>query len=244
MGPQEWRFVLIGDKLDIRTIAELFRDGARIVEDEYGQPVLTLHLEFSREESLAARDAAEAHIARLNATAQIVHGNHKNVHLGAFGHLDSSTGLLQYFLHLHDTVRSRARFGIGGVVFNADEGPPDQSKNIGDEILEAATANEHLGRALYLYGSAPLDWRGLYMVLDVVREAHGGLKEVMAKNWAPAKRIVDFNATANSYKAVGIAARHGFTKDFIDTPRMDLHEAREMVRTILQKWCSEAEATS
>jgi hypothetical protein len=133
----------------------------------------------------------------------------------------------------------RARIGIGGAVFNADEGPPDQSKYIGDKILDAAVGSEHLQRALQAYGSIPLDWRGLYMVLDVVREAHGGLKGLMAKNWVPAKRIDDFNATANSYPAVGTEARHGLTKDFIDTPRMTLDEAREMVRTILEKWCRE-----
>lgn len=241
MGPQEWRFVLVGDKLDIHTIVELFTDGASIVEDEHGQSVLTLNMEFVREESQAAKDAAEAHVAKLNAVAQIAHGNHQNVHIGAFGHRDSSTGLLQYFLHMNAPVRSSARMGIGGMVSNADGPPSTLPKQLGDRLFDAAAKDEHLQRALYLYGSLPLDWRGLYMVWEAAKDHCGSEKKLTAKNWVPGGQIKHFRETANSYKALGSAARHGSTKDGIDKPKLTLAEAREMVRTILQKWCKEAE---
>jgi hypothetical protein len=34
---------------------------------------------------MEAKDVAEALLAKMNAVAQIVHGNHQNVHIGAYG---------------------------------------------------------------------------------------------------------------------------------------------------------------
>ena len=62
----------------------------------------------------------------------------------------------------------------------------------------------------------------------------GGEKGLIAKNWVPAKQIEDFRATANSYRVIGLAARHGSTKTGIDKPKLTLDEVREMVRTILE----------
>jgi hypothetical protein len=77
------------------------------------------------------------------------------------------------------------------------------------------------------------------MVLEVAEEAHGGHHKFVEKGFVPKSQIGRFTATANSYKAIGLAARHGKTKGFIDTANMTLIQAREMVRSILEKWAKE-----
>jgi len=55
----------------------------------------------------------------------------------------------------------------------------------------------------------------------------------------PAKDIDNFKATADSYKALGLDARHGKTKSGITKPLMTLAEAREMVRELFHCWIKE-----
>ena len=135
---------------------------------------LIMSLPFSPSELQAARDAAGELLAKVNAIAQIVYGNHENLRIGAVGHKDPIKGSVQYFISGQDTIRVDARFGTGGIV-TTSEGPTPPKK-LGDQFISAADKDEHLERALYLYGSLPLDWRGLYMVLEAAEDKHGGEK--------------------------------------------------------------------
>jgi hypothetical protein len=90
-----------------------------------------------------------------------------------------------------------------------------------------------------IYGSLEHDWGNLYKVLDVMREAHGDLSGLKAKNFVPAKDIENFKATADSYKALGLDARHGKTKSGIPAPRITLKQAEEMFRKLFESWIKE-----
>jgi hypothetical protein len=126
-----------------------------------------------------------------------------------------------------------------GVVTGGSEGSPTATKLIGDKVLEAADRNEHLDRALYLFGSLTPDWRGLYMVLEAAEDANGGESGLVAKNWVPQGQIKSFKATANSYKAIRREARHGSLRKGIVSATITLSEAYEMVRNILGHWADE-----
>jgi hypothetical protein len=83
------------------------------------------------------------------------------------------------------------------------------------------------------------NWINLYKVLDVMREAHGDLRGLQAKNYVPPRDIEDFKATAESFPAIGLLARHGKTKGVIQEPRMTLPEAQEMFRKLFQGWIAD-----
>ena len=240
MKAQGWHFRLDGDEFDINGVAELFSDEVTTIKDENGRIYLVLDLPLTPNETQAAREAAEELLAKLNAIAQLVHGNHENVRIGAVGYKDSSGGPMQQFIGL-SSIRGRSRVGA---VFITNSGASSSvttpAKKLGDRMLAAADKNEGLERALSLLGSLPLDWRGLYMVLEAAEDAHGGESGLIARKWVPDGQIKAFKATANSYKALRLEARHGTLRTGIDHARQTLTEAREMVTTIIAKWCKES----
>jgi len=238
MGELEWHFRLEGDEFDIAGLTELFSDGVKLGKDGDGHIELIMVMQFSKDQSQAALDDAKELLAKLNAIAQIMHGNHENLHIVGVGCRDPAGGSTDLFIHATDSIRSRERFGIGGSVTQSAV-PASPPKKIGDQFLSAADKNTLLDRALYLFGSLPPDWRGLYMVLEAAEDAHGGERGLIEKHWVPNGQIKAFKATADSYKAIGLAARHGSTETGIDKPRLTLEKAREMVTTILDKWCKE-----
>ena len=234
----EWHFRLDGDEFDIQTLTELFGSEAKMITDEQNRVQLIMELPFTTVESQAAHDAAEELLAKLNAIAQVMYGNHENLRIVGVGCKDPSGAPMHQFIHVGSSIRSRARVGGNLSVANTSDGmdfssPPPR---LGDQFLSAADTNEHLERAIYLFGSLPLDWRGLYMVLEAAEDAHGGEAGLIAKRWVADGQIKDFKNTANSYKAIRLAARHGSLKTGTETAKLTLTKARDMLRTILEKW--------
>jgi hypothetical protein len=64
---------------------------------------------------------------------------------------------------------------------------------------------------------------------------------LIEKQWVPDGKIKEFKATANSYKAIRLQARHGSVTQGVPDPKQTLDEAREMIRTILEPWAEELE---
>jgi hypothetical protein len=237
----EWHFTLEGDHVDIRGVTDLFASEVNFITDEFGKVHLVMELPFSTAESSAAQDAAEELLAKLNAIAQIMYGNHENLRIVGIGCKDPSGAPMHLFIHMSAGIRSHARVG-GGLTVKNSSGSAEFSAppvRIGDQFLTTADANEHLERALYLFGSLPLDWRGLYMVLEAAEDSHGGEAGLIAKEWVPDGQIKGFKATSCSYKALRLEARHGSIKSGIEQPKLTLAEARDMIRTILEKWMKE-----
>jgi hypothetical protein len=75
---------------------------------------------------------------------------------------------------------------------------PGADNLLGDQFLNVADKDEHFDRALYLHGSLPHYWHGLYMVLEAIEDGAGGEKRLIAKKWAADGSIKAFKATANS----------------------------------------------
>lgn len=238
MDSYEWHFRLEGEEFDITDITELFGDEVRFTKDEANRSHLVMDLPFTTNDSRAAQDAAEELLAKLNAIAHVTYGNHENIRIGAVG-LKEASGAMHAFVHVIGAIRCRLRAHAVGVAIAGPSGPPASQPKptmIGDGFLIAADKDENLARALYLFGSLPPDWRGLYMVLEAAEDAHGGENGVIARQWVPTGQIKDFKATANSYMALRLAARHGSLKTGIPQAKITLTEARNMMRTILDKW--------
>ena len=80
------------------------------------------------------------------------------------------------------------------------------------------------------------------MVLEAIEDANGGEKAVVAKKWVPVG-IKAFKETANSYKAIGLDARHASLTIGSERPKQTLETARALIRELLAKWIEELKQT-
>ena len=131
---------------------------------EDGHPHLVIELPFGSTEAHPALGAAEELLSKLNGIAQAIHGNYENVRIGGVSCRETPGGPLNRFLFpLAARLRSR---GFSPVVTSGRVPCSTlMQKSIGDSFLEVADRDEHFDRALYLHGSLPQDWRGLYRAL-------------------------------------------------------------------------------
>jgi hypothetical protein len=130
------------------------------------------------------------------------------------------------------TVNVR-RIGPNGEIIE-NKGPTEKQV-----IYELGRNNEPLRGAWLIYGSMEHTWINLYKVLDAMREAHDDLRGLEAKNYVPTKDIEDFKATAESFPAIGLLARHAKSKGVVQVARMTLPEAQEMFRNLFEGWFGE-----
>jgi hypothetical protein len=67
-----------------------------------------------------------------------------------------------------------------------------------------------------------------------MEDGNGGEAGLIAKNFVAPGEIKDFKATACSFPALGLEARHGTTTTGIPKPKMTLQKAEEMFRRLFQ----------
>ncbi len=236
--PKEYdllNFCLEGEDLDIGALDGLFKEESNVSKMEDGRRCVVMQLPFAPSDAHAARDAAQKLVSKLNGIAQVVHGNHESVRIGAVYCRERSDGPTTRLI-LPRTGRIRSRGGVPIVVVGLS--PPAQELR-GDRLLDAADRDEHFERALYLYGGLPQDWRCLYMVSDAAKDGNGGEEALVDKKWVAKGAINAFKRTANSFKAVRLQSRHGSISKGIARPEQTLGDANDMIRTVLQRWGEE-----
>jgi hypothetical protein len=217
MASHEWRFQLDGDEYHVNTIIELFLPEVIILSKDGEPACLIMRQGTSNMEEVVS--AATELLAKLNAIAYTIYPNHENVRLGRVTCYDEAGRPMNQVIQPAG-IPSRARVSNG---------------NVGAHYLPAAETVPELDRALYIFGSLPHEWRSLYVVLEVIRGAHKD--DDFLKGWG--KRIDAFKATAGSYRAIGIHARHGDLGGALQ-PQMTLQEANDLIRTLLERWIRQA----
>lgn len=103
------------------------------------------------------------------------------------------------------------------------------------QLINSAEASQSVSHALELLGTGD-DWANLYRVYEVIRHDVGGDKAMARKDWANKKNLKLFEHTANSPKAIGLAARHGVPKGEPPGQPMEHCDARSLVVTLLNRW--------
>ena len=189
---------------------------------------------FGSSEAEVAIEAAEELLSKLNGIAHTQYRNHENVKIGAVASQDVPGGPLNRYILL-SPMHARMRVGTPTITVG-DAVPPVPQKLIGDLLLEAADRDKDFDRAIYFYGCLPQDWRGLYMVLEAVEDGNGGEANLINRQWVANGAIKKFKATANSFKALRMHARHGSLKTGISAPTQTIEEARVMIRMLVESW--------
>ncbi len=82
-----------------------------------------------------------------------------------------------------------------------------------------------------------MTWHDLYAALEVILQDDRTGQRAGVIRWAGASdaRLRLFRQTANSYSAIGTAARHGPGFEAPTRP-MEMSEARPLIREIARKW--------
>ncbi len=101
-----------------------------------------------------------------------------------------------------------------------------------EHAFRLSSNNESLSVALETYRTVGDSWAGLYSVLDTIQSVVGKIPT----KWATAREVSDFTGTANSYHAIGTAARHGLGKSQPMTAKMSIQQARALIQKILRAW--------
>jgi hypothetical protein len=240
-------FELSGEEMDLDTHAKLFTKDAATVKKHGECYWLEVPLPEPGLSDADALAVAQERLARMNGIALMFHEYHHPPRVKGITTEDPKTGQLLTRVwggNASGRIIVTGSANAHAVQTSGDVEVPsgtEPSSTVGEDTLRVAHTNELLERALYLYGAAGYDWRGLHMVLDAIEEGNGGDKGLKKAKFANPyeKKIRLFTCTANNFNKLGLDARHA-RKDW-DEPKeeMTVSEAQELFRNLLSVWVEE-----
>jgi len=237
-------FELSGEGMDLDALTRLFGQGPATVEkhaEGYYLEIASADPGLSDDDALAV---AQEELSRMNGIALMVHGNHLPPKVKGVSTKNPHTGELTTRIPLRCHVESRSRLYQALHVEKADGSLiSDPLSKVGENLLRLSSTTEPLARALYLYGAAGYDWRGLYMVLDAIEEGNGGGKELEKKEFAKPykKKVETFTRTVNNFNKLGLDARHAKRAYKEPKDEMTFSEAQKLFGNLLTAWVKELE---
>jgi len=226
----EWFIELEGEKKDLRLLSELLNSPNLDVTEEKGAFILCSSTFDPALDSNAIDERSTNLIEVVNGAAKLYSRRYQGVTAKAVVRIDEDGKRLKYV-----TLTARARdFTL--------------TARGRDDLVESwfsiAQADEHVTRALTLYGSLEHNWKNLYMLLEVIEADIGGEGALCGKGWVSKKKIKGFKHTANSFSAIGRDARHGHAKLQPPKTPMLLQDARMLIRSLLRQWLESKEPIS
>jgi hypothetical protein len=229
---RRWRVALTGDSPDLRDVATLFAaSDPTIIEESGAFYLMSSDFEAYDDPQEVLQSAASA-LPRLNGVARARLSEFEGITLRAVvvERIDEKTS------HVTQLFGTRARVVV------QEEGAFSNGTTVGNTQQEAvaqlarAASDEHLARALAIYGVMGDTWVGLYMVLDVLSDDLGSVEAVKKSGFAPRAKITLLRRTANSYAGVGFGARHATEKFEAPETPMSLGEGKRVVGKLLDGW--------
>jgi hypothetical protein len=133
-----------------------------------------------------------------------------------------------------EPIRSRAQVFPPTISVDGVVSEPMEAK-----LLRLEVSNEHLRFALHFL-NADLSWFNLWKSYEAIRDANGGTAaSLVATGWTTSSEVDRFRRTANTYSAVGDAARHAKIGEPPPANPMGPEEAEDYVRAMLHRWVSD-----
>jgi hypothetical protein len=231
----EQLFQLSGEGFDIEELARLFATGSVTVKKIEEHYYLQIPGWESSLEDSEALEAGKVALSRLNGIALLEIGNFRPPKIYGITKRDNLVTTIS--VAVHGAVRTKGHFNVR-LLKDGVEVSKSQSPTFGETLLTMTDTNEFLERAVFLYGTVEHNWRGLYMVLDAIAESYGGPKKLLKQDFAAKfeSDIENFKHHANSYRALGVEARHGLAKEEPPKKKMTLAEAQALIQDILKAW--------
>lgn len=207
-----WYFQLEGEEFDLQTIREISCETLALRES-------ALCIRLDAPNIRAAQDSAHRMVSLLNAAAHVAFDNHRDVKVGKGFHEGGQDKPATQIVS-PESVRSRSRVGGAG--------------QLATMAMITAAIDPDFQRALWIFGVVPHDWRGLYVVLEVIQSGCHGLNEIAGSPLI--KQAEAFKRTACSFETIGELARHGPKPFDPPTNPPTLEDAKTIIRTLLELW--------
>lgn len=102
--------------------------------------------------------------------------------------------------------------------------------------VDLANTEPMVEKAFILYSLLPHDWKGLYMILEIIKDDVGSWNGLVTNGWISKARLRNFKHTADSFAAAGHSARHATTSITPPAKPMGLMDARTLTDEMLRKW--------
>lgn len=167
-------------------------------------------------------------LVRLSDVAAATRYVRVSVTPGALGHTRPD-GTSDVFVH-PEPARLRLRTFAPTIAVSGVVPEPMEVK-----LLRLEGGNAHLRVALHFL-NADLTWFNLWKSYEAIRDANHGASGLVATGWTTKADVERFRGTANTYAAVGDAARHARLGVAPPPNPMSLEEAEDYVRGMLARW--------
>lgn len=172
---------------------------------------------------------ADEVVERINALGKLALDNYKSVGFDAiiWNQADGRRWM---------TFQSQGFAYPGPVVARSGE-RQGGSPTFEELCLALLPAHPKVDEALRLYGRENHDWITLYRLFEIIQHEVGG--SLAHRGWASKTEIARFSATSQHPEIVGSESRHGHTPNPPIKNPMNLTEARDFIRGLLDAWFRE-----
>lgn len=235
----EWRIRLKGDKSGLRYLsAQLSPPGLNVIEAEGAYYLKDVDFNSLTDANDVYQKAVEL-IALIKGVVKLRFGGFCAIEVDYVTFInDEGKPCNNYFLSA-----SPGQYRMVGMpaelTVTKSNGTIDSSCNPSTDkrYIEIARKDERVNRALCFFGSSePQRWGVLYKVYEVIKEDLGSEEKLIKTLGASGTEISLFRRTANSFPAIGDAARHGHKKCEPPKKPMFLAKAELLVNDLLNKW--------
>ena len=230
-----WKVRIIGDPRDLAELQQSFSSGPISIEstDNNEYYLISDNFQECANDSEVSEKASKL-IAIISGASRIALGGNIPITQSEIVKVKED-GTESVFMHFHDTLHVRDSFHLSII---DDAGNVIEEIKPADEVpswVELGMRDDSVAKVFRLY-SQELDWVGLYRIYEVIENDTGGLDALVSKGWARKASIKLFKHTSNSPGAIGDDARHGKESSQPPQKPMFLHEARNLVESLISQW--------
>src|SRR5215207_384858 len=232
----EWWVRLKGHAFDLEELSDQFRSPERnVTKDEDGHYYMRSTDFNSVADDQAVRERALELVELMNRAAKFHAGDgYRPVELDVVIQTDEEGNRRQY-VTVTDSIEARSRVSANLTVIREGESPDTpRLPSEAESMAILAEQNPRLADALRYFARG--DWVNLYKAWEVVGDAAGGARAIIANGWADRTEQGRFTGTAQSKDELCDDARRASEKYKVPKNPMTLDEARAFVKSVIEAW--------
>lgn len=225
----KWIICLSGDKEDLYELSKSLNTRDLTVFKDENQYYLQSSLISSVDEYKDVSEKVKELIDLINGATKLALGTRNTISVSDIYILKDDGGRILFgSAELSASMRVRASYQIiraDGTIELCN--PADSIPN----WLELSQKNELIHKVIKLISYSSDSWVGLYKIFEVID------KDSIIRSFSSvsSENLKRFTQTANSYKAVGMEARHALDFEPPKKP-MNITEARSLIYVIVNEW--------
>lgn len=227
-----WRVELHGHEFDLEELDKWLAGSEFDIAREGERYLLRSDSFNSLPDSDAVTNSAEELVEVVNGVGRLLWQEFEPVSVGVVRYTRSD-GSEEVFVQATEIGRSRDKARVE-VISSDGVTKPDPGLGAVTRLIPLVSRDEPVQRALRLLSRTVLRWTDLYRAWEVVREDVGDLR--FEQGWISNNQERRFRRTANSYRAIGLQARHGDTKFEPPANPPDLLEAKGLILSLVRSW--------